>query len=80
MSPFFHFLPIAVRVLLTRNFEFGNYKKAVSIAKAIERVSETKILTEIKLKILSQTEEFIVKFFSRLVKSLTMFRFQNGMQ
>lgn len=76
LFPFFHWLPFKMRVFLTKNFSLGNYKKAGSEAKAIRMVNEVKLLTETQMKSLFQDGLVYREKFFGLIKSITMYRFQ----
>ncbi len=78
LFPFFHWLPFKMRVFLTKNFSLGNYKKADSDEKAIRMVNEVKLLTETQMKSLFPDGQVYREKFFGLVKSITMYRFQEG--
>ena len=76
LFPFFQFFPFSVRVFLTKNFSLGHYKKSKTKEKAIERVSEVKLLTERQMKNeLFPDGKLYRETFLGLVKSITMYRF-----
>lgn len=75
LFPFFQFLPKAVRVALTRNFSFGNYKRSDTKEKAIRRVDEVKLLTTKEMKTLFPEGEVYKEKFMGMTKSITMYYF-----
>ena len=75
LFPFFQFLPVKVRVFLTKNFDLGNYKKSRNIADAHERVMEIKLLTVNKMKKIFPNGKVYRERFLGLVKSITMYHF-----
>ena len=50
LFPFFQFLPKQVRILLTKNFNMGNYKKAKTYAAAKNKVEEVRLLTKKEMR------------------------------
>ncbi len=50
LFPFFHWLPISLRVFLVMHFSLGWFKKADSRAEAMELVNEIKLLTCSEMK------------------------------
>lgn len=78
LIPFFQFLPFQIRVLLTRNFDLGNYKKSKNMTDAQERVREVKLLTENKMKRIFPNGKVYRERFLGLVKSITMYHFPNA--
>ncbi len=75
LFPFFQFLPFKIRVFLTKNFNLGHYKKAVSEEVAIKRVNKVKLLTEKQMKELFPTGKVYREILLGFVKSVTMFHF-----
>ena len=75
LFPFFQFLPFKLKVLLTKNFNLGHYKKAINEKNAIERVNEVSLLTEKKMKELFPSGKVYREFFLGLKKSITMYNF-----
>ena len=75
LFPFFQFLPFKIRVILTKNFNLGHYKKSVNEDDAIKRVSEVKLLTEKQMKELFPEGKVYLETILGLVKSITMYRF-----
>ena len=76
LFPFFQFLPFKTRVFLTKNFDLGHYKKSVNKEDAIKRVNEVKLLTEKQMKKLFPGGKVYRETFLSLVKSITMYNFQ----
>ena len=76
LFPFFQFLPFKTRVFLTKNFDLGHYKKSVNKEDAIKRVNEVKLLTEKQMKKLFPRGKVYRETFLSLVKSITMYNFQ----
>ncbi|HEV8083016.1 MAG TPA: class I SAM-dependent methyltransferase [Chitinophagaceae bacterium] len=75
LFPFFQFLPFRVRVILTKNFNLGHYKKSKTQEAAIQRVNEVQLLTEKEMKnLFPEGKVYREKFFG-LVKSVTMYKF-----
>lgn len=50
LFPFFQFFPKKVKIYLTYKFALGNYRKASSLAHALRRVEEVKLLSYKELK------------------------------
>jgi ubiquinone/menaquinone biosynthesis C-methylase UbiE len=75
LFPFFQFLPFNIRVLLTKKFNLGHYKKAESSQEAIRRVKEVQLLTEREMKALFPEGTVYREYFLGLVKSITMYYF-----
>lgn len=75
LFPFFQFLPFKIRVILTKNFNLGHYKKSANEEDAINRVSEVKLLTKNQMKELFPGGKLYLEFFLGLVKSITMYSF-----
>lgn len=75
LFPFFQFLPFKIRVILTKNFNLGHYKKSANEEDAIKRVSEVKLLTEKQMKELFPGGKVYLEIFLGLVKSITMYSF-----
>jgi len=76
LFPFFQFFPSKTRVFLTKNFDLGHYKKSVNKEDAIKRVNEVKLLTEKQMKKLFPRGKVYRETFLSLVKSITMYNFQ----
>jgi len=76
LFPFFQFLPFKTRVFLTKNFDLGHYKKSANKEDAIKRVNEVKLLTEKQMKNLFPRGKVYRETFLSLVKSITMYNFQ----
>lgn len=75
LFPFFQFLPFKVRVILTKNFNLGHYKKSKTQEAAIQRVNEVQLLTEKEMKnLFPEGKVYREKFFG-LIKSVTMYKF-----
>jgi ubiquinone/menaquinone biosynthesis C-methylase UbiE len=75
LFPFFHFLPFNTRVFLDKNFSLGHHIKAGTREKAIENVSEVKLLTEKEMKHLFPEGQVYREYFLGLIKSVTLFHF-----
>jgi len=75
LFPCFQYLPFEARVFLDKNFTLGPNKKSVTREKAIERVSEVKLLTERQMKQFFPDGEVYREYFMGLVKSVTLYRF-----
>ena len=52
MTPFFHWLPISVRMRLVLNFELGHWKKAKDLGEAKEIVESARLLTKEQMQLL----------------------------
>ncbi|MFZ5808122.1 MAG: class I SAM-dependent methyltransferase [Chloroflexota bacterium] len=46
MTPFFHWLPIPLRIGLVRRFQLGHWEKASSVDKAVRLVESARLLTK----------------------------------
>ncbi len=75
LFPFFQFLPFSLRVFLTRHLNLGHYKKTIDKNRAIERVSEVRLLTQTEMKKLFPDGKIYREVFLGLTKSITMYRF-----
>lgn len=73
--PFFHFLPVSLRVFLTKNFNLGHYKKAESQEAALNRVKEVQLLSEGEMKSLFPNGKVYREKFLGLTKSVTLYHF-----
>lgn len=76
--PFFHFLPVSLRVFLTKNFNLGHYKKAESQEAALNRVKEVQLLSEGEMKTLFPNGKVYREKFLGLTKSVTLYHFPNS--
>lgn len=74
LFPFFQFLPFKLRVLLTKNFDLGHYKKSVTTAAATERVREVRLLTEREMTELFPDGQIHREIFWGLKKSIVSYR------
>ncbi len=75
LFPFFQFLPFKLKVAMTKRFNLGHYKKAITKDAATQRVKEVKLLTEKQMKkLFPEGKVYREKFFG-LTKSITMFHF-----
>ena len=75
LFPFFQFLPFKLKVAMTKRFNLGHYKKAITNDAATQRVKEVKLLTEKQMKkLFPEGKVYREKFFG-LTKSITMFHF-----
>lgn len=75
LFPFFQFLPLKTRVLLTKKFDLGHYKKCHTHEAAVERVEEVKLLTEKKMKNLFPKAKVYREKFLGMTKSVSMYHF-----
>ena len=50
MTPFFHWLPISIRIQLVLRFELGNWKKATNLSEAKRIVESAQLLTIKKMR------------------------------
>lgn len=75
LVPFFQFLPFKLKVILTKNFNLGNYKKSKTREAAIRRVNEVQLLTEKEMKTLFPEGMVYREKFLGLTKSITLYNF-----
>ncbi|MEL6457650.1 MAG: class I SAM-dependent methyltransferase [Cyanobacteria bacterium J06636_27] len=71
--PLFQFLPLSIKIILIRNFQLGWRKKAKSKQKAIETVTEIRLLGQKELQKLFPGSKIYKEKFATLTKSLTAY-------
>ena len=71
--PLFQFLPLSMKVNLVRNFQLGWRKKADSKEKAVEIVTEIRLLDKKELQSLFSNCKIYKEYFFGLTKSLTAY-------
>lgn len=52
MTPFFHWLPVSIRIQLVLRFELGQWKKAANLSEARQIVESARLLTIKKMKVI----------------------------
>ncbi len=73
--PFFQYMPVPLRVFMTRHFDLGRFPKARDKAFAQQRVDEIKLLSEKQMKKLFPDGQCYREKFLGMTKSVTMFKF-----
>jgi SAM-dependent methyltransferase len=71
LFPFFHWLPIFIRVFLVRHFSLGWHTKSDSDAEALRSIHEIRLLTKSELKRLFPEAIIHTEKFLGLIKSYT---------
>jgi SAM-dependent methyltransferase len=75
LFPFFQFLPIFVRVFLTRHFNIGGYPKTNNQVEAVKRVKEVRLLSIREMQKLFPEGQCYKEKFMSLTKSIVMYSF-----
>ncbi|NCI48059.1 class I SAM-dependent methyltransferase [Sediminibacterium soli] len=75
LFPFFQFLPVTMRVFLTRHFALGHIKKIRNKTAAEKQVSEIKLLTRAEMEMLFPEAGIHSEKFLGLTKSFVAYRF-----
>lgn len=75
MFPFFQYLPVPVRIWLTRNFALGHIPKIADKQKATEQVNEIRLLTRKEMQSLCPSAKIYEEKFFGLNKSFVAYKF-----
>lgn len=70
MTPFFHWLPKGVRILLVQNFSLGNWKKATDINSAMQSIESARLLTKGMMQWLFKDSQMHSEKFLFMTKSM----------
>lgn len=73
--PFFHYLPIPLRVWITKNYDLGHYPRAKNKERAIDRVNEIQLLTVKEMKKLFPEADIYKEKLLGLTKSIIAYKF-----
>ena len=77
MMPFFHWLPMPVRIFLVTKFELGNWKKAEDIRRAVELVESARLLNEKMVRDLFSDADIVKEKFLLFTKSFIAIRIES---